>query len=89
MSDRKGLLKMCDRCHATVFLETIGNGETDGGFTRWNKFEPAPKGWTYNCDLQKTLCPECSQIYQKLFTQLISQFLCDDCSADIKEDVHD
>lgn len=79
MSSRCGKLEMCDRCHATVFLETIGDGERDGGYTRWNKFEPAPKGWSYSYDLQKTLCPECTGKFQEMLVKFFTN-----CGADMR-----
>ena len=54
-----GQLRTCDRCGATIFLKTTGEGETDGGYTRWNKFEDA-KGWTNPYEIGD-LCPNCSE----------------------------
>ncbi len=45
MSQVNGQLTTCARCGAQVFRKCTGEGETDGGFTRWNKFEPYPEGW--------------------------------------------
>lgn len=45
MAEVNGKLVTCDRCGAQVFLKTTGEGEADGGYTRWNKFEPFPDGW--------------------------------------------
>lgn len=53
-----GQLRTCDRCGASVFLKCTGEGETDGGYTRWNKFEEA-KGWSTECDIGD-LCPSCT-----------------------------
>ncbi len=64
MSRENGQLKTCDRCGKTVFLKTIGDGETDGGYTRWNKFESAI-GWTTECDIGD-LCPDCSKQFEEL-----------------------
>lgn len=66
MSEVKGILKTCDRCGETIFLKTIGDGEADGGFTRWNKFEEAPEGWGQRRDIWVTLCPKCNEEYTKL-----------------------
>ena len=62
MSEQCGKLVTCDRCGKNVFLKCIGEGETDGGYTKWNKFEEAPNGWKcyYNTGL---LCPECHEEY--------------------------
>ena len=45
MAEANGKLVTCDRCGKQIFLKTIGDEERDGGFTRWNKFEPFPDGW--------------------------------------------
>lgn len=71
MSSRCGKLEMCDRCGATVFLAHIGDGEADGGFTRWNKFEPEPEGWMYSLDLKKKLCPTCASEYRTMLAQFV------------------
>lgn len=64
MARENGQLRTCDRCGKTVFLKTIGDGETDGGYTRWNKFEDAT-GWRNERDIGD-LCPECSQRFEEL-----------------------
>ena len=61
---QKGELRTCDRCGATIFLKTTGEGETDGGYTRWNKFEDA-KGWTRPYEIGD-LCPNCSEEWDSL-----------------------
>lgn len=60
MSYLNGRKYFCDRCGATVFVKCCGEGETDGGYTRWNKFEPLPDGWKNTYDVGM-LCPECSK----------------------------
>lgn len=45
MSQVNGQLTTCERCGAQIFRKTIGEGQTDGGYTRWNEFEPYPEGW--------------------------------------------
>ena len=42
MSEKCGKLVTCDRCGKNVFLKCIGEEETDGGYTKWNKFEDPP-----------------------------------------------
>lgn len=73
MSEVKGKLVTCDRCGATVFLETTGDKEMDGGFTRWNTFEPYPEGWEWAHDLDKRLCPECNKEYRELIRKFEEQ----------------
>ncbi len=53
-----GQLRTCDRCHKSVFLKTTGEGERDGGYTRWNKFEEA-EGWSVEAGMGD-LCPACT-----------------------------
>ena len=52
----------CDRCGETCFVKTTGDGELDGGFTRWNKFEPLPPGWATKVIAGKgmDLCHNCA-----------------------------
>lgn len=75
----KGKLTTCDRCGKTVFSKTIGDGETDGGYTRWNKFEE-PKGWSFEYKIGD-LCPECTEKYKELvkdFEESQKKFLAKD-----------
>ena len=70
MSTINGRLSTCERCGAQVFSKCVGEGETDGGYTRWNKFEPYPEGWASVEIFPLTkpgeghryllLCPECT-----------------------------
>ena len=59
-----GRLIICDRCGKEQFFKHIGDGETDGGFTRWNKFEEA-KGWSNEYKIGD-LCPECTEEFQRM-----------------------
>lgn len=71
MSQTNGRLTTCDICGATVFSACIGEGETDGGFTRWNKFEPLPEGWMHEWDIGLGyLCPTCSAKFLQKKEQL-------------------
>lgn len=68
MAEKKGKLLICDRCGATVFLECTGEGERDGGYTRWNNFEDRPEGWEFvrDCTKFSMLCPECFKKYKDI-----------------------
>lgn len=68
MASLNGRMVACDRCGKTVFLKSTGEGETDGGFTRWNNFEEMPKEWGHPRDCVKfcDLCPECNKTYLEL-----------------------
>ena len=71
MSELIGKLIVCDRCGNSCFLKNIGEGEADGVFTRWNKFEPEPKGWGYSPRIG-SLCPVCSSEYEKLIDNFMN-----------------
>ena len=51
-------LYTCDRCGAQAFTKTTGDGEADGGWTRWNNFESLP-GWSYEVEVGN-MCPTCT-----------------------------
>ena len=72
MPEVNGKLVTCERCINTVFLKCTGEGEADGGYTRWNKFEPYPAGWRYCPDIGR-LCPNCSAEYKVLLSNFISK----------------
>lgn len=71
MSEQCGKLVTCDRCGKNAFLKCIGEGETDGGYTKWNKFEEAHNGWKYyyNTGL---LCPECNEEYVDIVEEFMN-----------------
>lgn len=56
--DIEGKLILCDHpeCDEKAFCKRIGEGEADGGFTRWNKYEKDPDGWGWREG--KRLCPK-------------------------------
>lgn len=62
MAFQNGRLYTCDRCKTTAFCPCIGEDETDGGFTRWNKFESLQTGW-YSHPIG-LLCPKCNALYE-------------------------
>lgn len=80
MAKVNGQIVSCDRCGSEIFLKCTGEDEADGGFTRWNEFEPLPEGWdfvavpksvgwpgsgnAYNGYLQ--VCPECHKLWDKI-----------------------
>lgn len=66
MSVVNGKLITCDRCKNTIFCKCTGEGERDGGYTRWNKFEEAPD-WSCQYEIGN-LCPACTQEYNNMIT---------------------
>lgn len=77
MSEVNGQLSTCERCGAHIFRRYIGEGEQDGGFTRWNKFEPYPEGWGLVSipHIKETnsnyirVCPDCSALWNKVVNE--------------------
>lgn len=79
MSQINGQLTTCERCGAQVFRRCTGEGETDGGYTRWNNFEPYPEGWDlvdvpkgaapHNC---VRVCPACHKVWDQA---IVSHFI--------------
>ena len=59
-----GRLIECDRCGNTTFCKTTGDGELDGGYTRWNKFEDA-EGWSHEHGIGD-LCTRCTEEFRKI-----------------------
>ena len=73
----KGRLTKCDRCGTLLFCETNGEGEADGGYTRWNTFEESPEGWEQQriAGKYKSLCPECNAEYLRLLGEMEERFM--------------
>ena len=80
MSQVNGQLTTCERCGAQVFRKCVGEGEADGGYTRWNNFEPYPEGWNlvsvpkglsrHDC---VRVCPACHKVWnQAVFGHFIA-----------------
>lgn len=59
-----GRLRTCDRCGKMAFAKHIGDGEADGGWSRWNKFESL-EGWCWEKDIGD-LCPECTKEWERM-----------------------
>ena len=76
MAHINGRLTMCDRCGEKTFSKCNGEGEMDGGYTRWNKFEELPNGWDYHSETGM-LCPKCNEKYNVIlekFKNEVSKF---------------
>ena len=71
IGEAKGMLLTCDSCGAACFLRTVGDGVTDGGYTKWNKFEDLPEGWRYIDRNIAQLCPNCNAEYEELITRFM------------------
>lgn len=80
MAEINGQLSICDRCGAQVFRKTTGDGDADGGYTRWNKFEAYPPGWglvsiPYETKVGERnatsirVCPTCNDLWRDLLNE--------------------
>ena len=77
MSQVNGQLSTCERCGAQVFRKCTGEGEMDGGYTRWNNFEPYPDGWGLVSVPESAgtrhdylrVCPECHALWDKVINE--------------------
>ena len=72
MSYIDGRKYTCDRCGKETFCQCIGEGETDGGYTRWNKFELLPVGWDSHADTG-LLCSGCNAYYKRMIADFMSK----------------
>lgn len=72
MSFVNGRKYICDRCARETFCECTGEGEIDGGFTRWNMFEPLPEGWNSHPETG-LLCAECDDQYTNMMTAFMGR----------------
>ena len=61
MSAKNGKLLTCDRCGVQTFRKYTGTCVADGGYSRWDTFEPV-EGWEYIKDVGD-VCPECWKDY--------------------------
>lgn len=85
MSQEQGKFIKCDRCNRTIFLKYLGQGETDGGYTTWDKFEDPPKEWACGSivigEPYVDLCPRCSAKHR----DLVRRFMREDILKDEPE----
>lgn len=70
MSTQNGRLVTCDRCANFTFLKYVGKGETDGGYTTWDKFEKLPEEWLYTSYFGY-LCPDCADEFRAFVTEFM------------------
>lgn len=72
MAEEKGILTTCDRCETIVFRKLIGTGDLDGGYTKFDKFEPLPDDWLYVYEIGY-LCPRCAMEFRAMISTFIDQ----------------
>ena len=65
MARKNGQILTCDRCSESIFLKCTGEGEMDGGYNRWNKFEAPPEGWDRIINVGD-VCPKCNAEYKTI-----------------------
>lgn len=69
MSGTKGMMIRCCRDDNFVFLKYLGKGDTDGGYTTFDRYEDLPDDWLYDSRFGY-LCPECA----KEFKEFVNEF---------------
>lgn len=73
MASKLGKLDECTRCGETIFLEKTGTGSADGGYTRWDNFEPLPKEWLNSS--YGTFCPHCAGLFYSTMLSFFGSFI--------------
>lgn len=79
MAEVKGIIVTCDRCPETTIRKYLGEGELDGGYTKLDKYEPMPEGWTshYWLNLVKNgtviFCPKCTEKMKTILNAFIQR----------------
>lgn len=65
-----GKLISCSRCGTAAFLAYEGTEALDGGYTKYDKFEPVPKNWISTSQFGY-LCPSCAKLFQDKLTTFL------------------
>lgn len=65
---KKGMLIQCARCGKTHFLERLKDGVTDGGYTKYEQYQPEPKDWLFDGHFGY-LCSDCAAKFRTLITR--------------------
>lgn len=71
MGEQKGKMITCCRDNNFIFLKYLGKGETDGGYTTWDKFEELPDTWLHDSRFGY-LCPECTLEFKKFVNKFFN-----------------
>lgn len=81
----EGILIQCDypMCDAQVMLAKTGEGEADGGYTRFSTYESLPEGWGYKDG--KDLCPDHHQYYLDMIAEFWEPHVGKHANQDIEE----
>lgn len=64
---------ICDVCGKEIFRKCIGEGVSDGGYTRWNEFEAFPDGQDSHFGVG-LLCPNCNEEYSAMIENFKNKF---------------
>ena len=65
MAEFIGKIIICDRCGKEARLKKLEEKARDGGFTRYDIFEPSPEGWETVAD-GYLLCDRCNKNYKSM-----------------------
>ena len=72
MAQIKGKLILCSgkNCSNTAFVKFTGEGDTDGGYTKFDTYENLPDGWENYTGIGD-LCPECATKLKMFIKDLV------------------
>ena len=83
-NSEKGMMHYCHRCDEKIFLKYVGKGETDGGYTTWDKYEDLPEGWLYETEFGY-LCPKCAREFKIMMTNFFNGDILAKWRIDVEE----
>ena len=67
MAEVKGKMITCNRDSNFVFLKRLVDGDTDGGFTKYERYEDLPSDWMFATQFGY-LCPKCAREFRTFMT---------------------
>ena len=71
MVETKGKMITCKRDNNWVFLKYLGEGDVDGGYTKYDKYEKLPDDWLYETRFGY-LCPKCAREFREFMTNFFN-----------------
>lgn len=72
MGEWTGKIVSCDKCGREIRRELIDQTETDGGFTRIDRYVELPKTWKYRYEIGY-LCPDCNAEYESVIKKFMEK----------------
>lgn len=78
MASFNGKILTCDRCGKIVVLKELQEGITDGGYTRYRRFENNPTEWarimfTTSRSISYEICNKCAEEFADLLRLFVQE----------------